>query len=70
LAFRVGRYYLTAKNSYLQLETNSSPNNNQLFIAEQQVDGSWAFKSLTQNKYLRASNDGTTINYQTYVGPW
>jgi len=41
-----------------------------LFTAEQQVDGTWAFKSLSQNKYIRASNDGTTINYQSFVGSW
>lgn len=49
---------------------NHSPTNAQLFIGEQQIDGTWAFKSLTQNKYIRASNDGSTINYQTYIGAW
>jgi len=46
------------------------PSNDQLFIGHQSVDGTWAFQSLTQGKYLRASNDGYTINYQSYIGPW
>ncbi len=72
MAFKVGRYYLTARNNFLRLEpaSSSSPNNNQLFIAEQQVDGTWAFKSLSQNRYIRASNNGVTINYQSFVGAW
>jgi hypothetical protein len=72
LAFRQGNYYLTAKSTNLkfELKTSSSPLNSQLFIAEQQIDGSWAFRSLTEGKYIRARNDGTTIDYQTYVGPW
>ncbi len=34
------------------------------------MDGTWAFKSLTQNRYIRASNDNVTINYQSFVGAW
>ena len=45
------------------------PGPSQLFVGEQQIDGTWAFKSLTANKYIRADKNGT-INYQTYVGPW
>jgi hypothetical protein len=49
LAFRVGNFYLTAKptNLRLELRNSSSPLNSQLFIAEQQVDGTWAFRSLS-----------------------
>lgn len=25
---------------------------------------------MTEGKYIRASNDGSTINYQTFIGPW
>lgn len=34
------------------------------------MDGTWAFKSLTQGRYIRADNNGVTINYQNYVGAW
>ena len=55
--------YLGFKNFGSWLEKS------QLFVGEQQIDGTWAFKSLTANKYIRADKNGT-INYQTYVGPW
>ena len=43
IAFRQGNYYLTAKPSNLKIElkTSTSPLNSQLFIAEQQIDGTW-----------------------------
>ncbi len=66
----MGKFYLTAQWSNLNFQFSSSPMNNQLFIAQQQVDGTWAFKSLTQGKYISASNDGFNINYSTNVGPW
>jgi len=69
-AFRMGNGYLTAGLTGLNFQVSSSPSNSQLFIGEQQIDGTWAFRSLTQGKYIRASNDGVTINWQTYVGPW
>jgi hypothetical protein len=46
------------------------PSNDQLFIGYQNVDGSWAFQSLSVGKYLRASNDNYIIDYQNYIGPW
>jgi len=72
LSFRQGTYYLTAGISGFTFVASSSsgPTNAQLFTAEQQIDGSWAFRSLTQGKYIRASNDGVTVNMQTFVGPW
>jgi len=70
LAFRQGTLYLTAFANDLKWMTSSSPSNSQLFLAEQQIDGTWAFKSLSEGKYIRASNDGTTIDWQTFVGPW
>ena len=70
IAFKVGRYYLTAQPNQLRLQLANSPSNNQLFTAEQQVDGTWAFKSLTQNRYIRAANNGVTINWQSFVGAW
>lgn len=69
-AFRFGGNYVTARPTQLTFEASTSPANNQLFIGYQQVDGTWAFQSLTEGKYIRASNDGTTINYQTFIGPW
>lgn len=71
-AFRMGNRYLTAGSSQLTFNINSglNPLNSQLFIGEQQVDGTWAFKSLTQGRYIRADSNGATINYQTFVGPW
>lgn len=69
-AFKIGKGYLTAGSDSLTIQTSSSPTNSQLFIGEQQIDGTWAFKSLSQGKYIRASNDGTTINWQSFVGPW
>lgn len=61
---------MTAGSNQLVLQQTSTPNNAQLFTAEQQVDGTWAFKSLTQNRYIRATNNGVTINYQSFVGAW
>jgi hypothetical protein len=52
------------------MQASTSPANDQLFIGEQQIDGTWAFRSLSNGKYIRADNNGVTINYQTYVGPW
>ena len=69
-AFRMGNTYLTANAGNLQWVASGSPANNQLFIGEQQIDGTWAFKSLTQGKYIRADSNGVTINWQTFVGPW
>jgi hypothetical protein len=68
----MGNRYLTAQSSQLKFDINlsGSPLNTQLFIAEQQIDGTWAFKSLTQGKYIRADSNGSTVNYQTFVGPW
>lgn len=69
-AFRMGNRYLTANAGDLQWNPATSPANTQLFTAEQQIDGTWAFKSLTQGKYIRADSNGNTINWQTFVGPW
>jgi hypothetical protein len=72
ISFRMGRSYLTAFSTNLRWTAGSSsgPLNSQLFIAEQQIDGSWAFKSFTEGKYIRADSNGSTVNWQTFVGPW
>jgi hypothetical protein len=69
-AFRQGNYYLTAYSTQLRFVSSSSPGNSQLFRGYQQVDGTWAFQSLSNGKYIRARNDNTTIDYQTYAGAW
>ena len=62
---------MTDFKTYLGFSNLGSwPANSQLFVGEQQIDGTWAFKSLTANKYIRADKNRLTINYQSYVGPW
>lgn len=34
------------------------------------MDGTWGFRVKGKNKFLRADNNGITINYQTFLGPW
>lgn len=70
MAFRVGNKYLSAYPSNLRLDEMSEPGDAQLFEGIQNVDGSWAFKCKNENKYIRADEDGTTINYQTGIGPF
>ena len=69
----MGTLYLTAQPTNLVFQAPpqpSNPSNSQLFTAYQNVDGTWAFQSLSNGKYLRALNNGFTIDYQTYIGSW
>jgi hypothetical protein len=69
----MGTLYLTAQASGLVFQappSPSNPSNSQLYSAYQQVDGTWAFQSLSNGQYIRASNDGSTVDYRSYVGPW
>lgn len=71
-AFRQGNTYLTAHQNDLKLTypSRSEPNDDQLFEGIQNIDGTWAFKPKNKNLYLRADNNGVTINYQSFIGPW
>lgn len=33
------------------------------------MDGTWAFKSLTQKRYIRADDATNSISYRTFVSP-
>jgi hypothetical protein len=68
--------YLRARNSSngydVDQESAFFPNGNNLFNALLQDDGSWAFRTNADNRYLRAgnANGDWTITQQTYIGSY